>query len=210
MFFLTKYLSSFYLCHERLASSTTANASSAAATAAVAAVAASTGQPPAQAGSSSSAPTLLLPTLTSGARPPTERHWSEYVVDDDATDFPVGWEQRVTAAGTVYYVDHINRRTTVNLLVTHGAEPAYSPRRLGCGGGDGDGFFFVFFCFYSLRIHALRIGSAAWKRPLHTKHVFHGLFLFSFLIYIKGFMYLGLCADGLGLVNLGGLGTSGT
>ncbi len=46
-------------------------------------------------------------------RTPFERHWSEYVVDDDTGEFPVGWEQRSTTSGIAYYVDHIGRRTTV-------------------------------------------------------------------------------------------------
>lgn len=41
------------------------------------------------------------------------RHWSEFVVEDGLGDFPVGWEQRFTENGTVYFVDHINRTTTV-------------------------------------------------------------------------------------------------
>ena len=44
------------------------------------------------------------------------RHWSEYVVEEGLGEFPLGWEQRFTATGVVYYVDHINRTTTVRVL----------------------------------------------------------------------------------------------
>ncbi|EGD73425.1 hypothetical protein PTSG_12263 [Salpingoeca rosetta] len=43
---------------------------------------------------------------------PLHRHWSEYVVEEGLGEFPLGWEQRFTATGVVYYVDHINRTTT--------------------------------------------------------------------------------------------------
>ena len=43
---------------------------------------------------------------------PYNRHWDEYVIEDDLEEFPIGWEQRHTTAGRPYYVDHINRTTT--------------------------------------------------------------------------------------------------
>ena len=43
---------------------------------------------------------------------PSQRHWSDFEVDDDLGEFPPGWEQRVTAAGVVYFVDHVHRSTT--------------------------------------------------------------------------------------------------
>lgn len=45
---------------------------------------------------------------------PAFRHWSEYVVEEGVNDFPIGWEQRFTATGVMYFVDHINRTTTVS------------------------------------------------------------------------------------------------
>ena len=43
---------------------------------------------------------------------PLDRHWSEYLIEEGNSDFPLGWEQRHTAEGIVYYVDHVNRTTT--------------------------------------------------------------------------------------------------
>ena len=43
----------------------------------------------------------------------TCRHWSEFIVEEGLGDFPVGWEQRFTSSGVPYFVDHINRTTTV-------------------------------------------------------------------------------------------------
>lgn len=43
---------------------------------------------------------------------PLERDWREYLIDDDLGEFPVGWEQRTTSTGAVYFVDHIHRSTT--------------------------------------------------------------------------------------------------
>jgi hypothetical protein len=42
-----------------------------------------------------------------------DRHWSEFVVEESVNEFPIGWEQRFTATGVMYFVDHINRTTTV-------------------------------------------------------------------------------------------------
>ncbi|EDQ84972.1 uncharacterized protein MONBRDRAFT_39019, partial [Monosiga brevicollis MX1] len=50
--------------------------------------------------------------LVSGSPNPLSRHWSEFVVEDAQGEFPIGWEQRFTASGRPYYVDHINRSTT--------------------------------------------------------------------------------------------------
>lgn len=52
-----------------------------------------------------------------GERPPAgtspfERSWQDYIVEEDLGEFPVGWEQRFTAAGIPYYVDHVHRTTT--------------------------------------------------------------------------------------------------
>lgn len=44
---------------------------------------------------------------------PMDRHWSEFVVEETMNEFPIGWEQRFTATGVMYFVDHINRTTTV-------------------------------------------------------------------------------------------------
>ena len=45
--------------------------------------------------------------------PSYDRDWREYEVEDDLGEFPVGWEQRTTPSGVVYFVDHIHRTTTV-------------------------------------------------------------------------------------------------
>jgi hypothetical protein len=80
--------------------------------------------------------------FATGAKDPTERHWSEFLVDEAdpaaaaAADIPDGWEQRTTAAGIVYFVDHVHRRTTVgadvavSLVVLGGGFVAFSVR--GC------------------------------------------------------------------------------
>jgi hypothetical protein len=52
--------------------------------------------------------------------------WREYVVDEDGGEFPVGWEQRTTPAGVVYYVDHIHRTTTVRILLIFPTVVMYS------------------------------------------------------------------------------------
>ena len=46
------------------------------------------------------------------AASPYNRHWDEYVIEEDVDEFPIGWEMRHTTAGRPYYVDHINRATT--------------------------------------------------------------------------------------------------
>ena len=43
------------------------------------------------------------------AASPYNRHWDEYVIEEDVDEFPIGWEMRHTTAGRPYYVDHINR-----------------------------------------------------------------------------------------------------
>ena len=35
-----------------------------------------------------------------------------YIIEEDVNEFPIGWEQRETPDGRVYFVDHINRSTT--------------------------------------------------------------------------------------------------
>lgn len=62
--------------------------------------------------SAPSTPQRPTPASPSVSRNPLERHWSEYIVEDDSSEFPIGWEQRRTAVGAIYYVDHIHRRTT--------------------------------------------------------------------------------------------------
>ena len=73
---------------------------------------------------------------------PMDRHWSEFVVEESANEFPMGWEQRFTATGVMYFVDHINRTTTVGrflsshhcpalpLCLPHGPRPALTPSAL--------------------------------------------------------------------------------
>ncbi len=47
------------------------------------------------------------------------RDWREYEVDEvELNEFPLGWEQRVTPSGVPYFVDHINRTTTVRAQAT--------------------------------------------------------------------------------------------
>lgn len=41
-----------------------------------------------------------------------DKDWREYEVEEDLGEFPVGWEQRTTPSGVVYFVDHIHRTTT--------------------------------------------------------------------------------------------------
>ena len=48
----------------------------------------------------------------SASKNPHERHWREYIIDEELGDFPVGWEKRTTTSGAVYFVDHIHRTTT--------------------------------------------------------------------------------------------------
>jgi hypothetical protein len=48
-----------------------------------------------------------------------EKPWNDFVIDEfedsstTASDIPAGWEKRTTAAGVVYFVDHVHHRTTV-------------------------------------------------------------------------------------------------
>ena len=63
-------------------------------------------------------------------------------VEESANEFPMGWEQRFTATGVMYFVDHINRTTTVGrflsshhcpalpLCLPHGPRPALTPSAL--------------------------------------------------------------------------------
>ena len=49
--------------------------------------------------------------------PTHNRHWRDYIIDEEAHEFPLGWEQRVTPTGMVYFVDHVHRTTTVRVCV---------------------------------------------------------------------------------------------
>lgn len=49
---------------------------------------------------------------TPSTESPYNRHWDDYVIEEDLDEFPIGWEQRYTSSGRPYYVDHINRTTS--------------------------------------------------------------------------------------------------